>query len=248
MADVRNAGGPSGVGVKAGVPSGVGVKAGVPSGVEIKGILGTKVGMTQVFDENSKVIPVTVIKAGPCRVSAVRSLEKDGYRAIQMAYGEVPARKLNQPERGHLKKVSLPPMRHLVELRLPTTDGFEVGQEILADVFAPGERVDVVADAKGKGFSGVMRRHGFKGLSASHGTERKHRSPGSVGASATPSRIFKGMKMGGQLGASRVTILNLEVVQADPKRNILLIRGAVPGPDGGLVLVRSSVRTKKVHA
>ena len=209
-----------------------------------KGILGTKVGMTQIFDEASRVIPVTVVQAGPCRVSAVRTVGKDGYSAIQLAFGEVSERKLNRPELGHLKTLSLPAMRHLVELRLARTDGFEVGQEILADVFAKGERVDVVAKSKGKGFSGVMRRHGFKGLSSSHGTERKHRSPGSVGASATPSRVFKGMKMGGQLGAGRVTILNLEVVEADPKRNLLLIRGAVPGPNGCLVLVRSSVRAK----
>jgi large subunit ribosomal protein L3 len=209
-----------------------------------KGILGTKVGMTQIFDEGSRVIPVTVVQAGPCRISAVRTAEKDGYSAIQLAFGEVGERKLNRPERGHLKARSLPPMRHLVELRLASTDGFQVGQEILADVFAKGERVDVVATSKGKGFSGVMRRHGFKGLSSSHGTERKHRSPGSVGASATPSRIFKGMRMSGQLGASRVTTLNLEVVQADPKRDLLLIRGAVPGPNGSLVLVRSSVRAR----
>jgi large subunit ribosomal protein L3 len=213
-----------------------------------KGILGTKVGMTQIFDESSRVIPVTVVQAGPCRVSAVRTVDKDGYRAIQIAYGEVAERKLNLPELGHLKTVSLPPMRHLVELRMASTEGFEVGQELLADVFAKGERVDVVANSKGKGFSGVMRRHGFKGLSASHGTERKHRSPGSVGASATPSRIFKGMKMGGQLGASRVTIQNLEVVDADPKRNLLLIRGAVPGPNGCLVLVQASVKARKAQA
>lgn len=210
-----------------------------------KGILGTKVGMTQIFDESSKVIPVTVVQAGPCRVSAVRTVAKDGYTAIQIAYGEVAEKKLNLPELGHLKAISLPPMRHLVELRMASTEGFEVGQELLADVFAKGERVDVRAKSKGKGFSGVMRRHGFKGLSASHGTERKHRSPGSVGASATPSRIFKGMKMGGQLGATQFTIQNLEVVDADPRRNLLLIRGAVPGPNGCLVLVQASVKGRK---
>jgi len=207
-----------------------------------KGILGRKVGMTQIFDESARVIPVTVIQAGPCRVSAIRTPERDGYAAVQLAFGEVAERRMNKPELGHLKTVSLPPMRHLAEVRIPATEGFEIGQEILADVFAKGDRVDVVATSKGKGFSGVMRRHGFKGLSSSHGTERKHRSPGSVGASATPSRIFKGMRMAGQLGATRVTVLNLEVVEADPARNILLIRGAVPGPDGGLVLVRSSVK------
>jgi large subunit ribosomal protein L3 len=209
-----------------------------------KGILGRKVGMTQIFDESARVIPVTVVAAGPCKVSGIRTPAKDGYSAVQFAFEEVAERKLNQPELGHLKAVSLPPMRTLQELRVPTTEGFTVGQEILADVFAKGERVDVVGTSKGKGFSGVMRRHGFKGLSASHGTERKHRSPGSVGASATPSRIFKGMKMSGQLGNVRVTTLNLEVVQADPVRNLLLIRGSVPGPDGSLVLVRSSVKAK----
>ena len=213
-----------------------------------KGILGRKVGMTQIFDESARVVPVTVVQAGPCRVSAIRSPERDGYTAIQLAFGDVPERRINKPELGHLKAASLPPMRHLAELRLPTAEGFEMGQEILADVFAKGERVDVVADSKGKGFSGVMRRHGFRGLSASHGTERKHRSPGSVGASATPSRIFKGVRMAGQLGSGRVTTLNLEVVEADPARNILLIRGAVPGPNGGLVLVRSSVKAKKARS
>src|SRR3989440_2776204 len=213
-----------------------------------KGILGRKVGMTQIFDESARVVPVTVVQAGPCRVSAIRSPERDGYTAIQLAFGDVPERRINKPELGHLKAASLPPMRHLAELRLPTAEGFEMGQEILADVFARGERVDVVADSKGKGFSGVMRRHGFRGLSSSHGTERKHRSPGSVGASATPSRIFKGVRMAGQLGSGRGTVLNLEVVEADPIRNILLIRGAVPGPDGGLVLVRSSVKAKKARS
>ena len=213
-----------------------------------KGILGRKVGMTQIFDESARVVPVTVVQAGPCRVSAIRSPERDGYTAIQLAFGDVPERRINKPELGHLKAASLPPMRHLAELRLPSTEGFEMGQEILADVFAKGERVDVVADSKGKGFAGVMRRHGFRGLSSSHGTERKHRSPGSVGASATPSRIFKGVRMAGQLGSGRVTVLNLEVVEADPTRNILLIRGAVPGPDGGLVLVRSSVKAKKAKS
>lgn len=210
-----------------------------------KGILGRKVGMTQIFDETARVVPVTVVEAGPCRVSAIRTPERDGYVAVQIAFGEVSERKLNLPELGHLKAVSLPPMNHLAELRLVSTEGFEVGQELLADVFAKGDKVDVVANSKGKGFSGPMRRHGFKGLSASHGTERKHRSPGSVGASASPSRIFRGMKMAGQLGATRVSILNLEVVDADPKRNLLLIRGAVPGPNGCIVLVRSSVKAKE---
>ena len=213
--------------------------------VVTKGILGRKVGMTQIFDPvTARVTPVTVVQAGPCRVSAVRTPERDGYTAVQLAFGEVAERKLNRPELGHLKGASLPAMRHLMELRLATTEEYTLGQEIHADVFAKGDKVDVMASSKGKGYAGPMRRHGFKGLSASHGTERKHRSPGSVGASATPSRIFKGMKMAGNLGASRVSTLNLEVVEADPVRNLLLIRGSVPGPDGGVVLVRSSVKAR----
>ena len=213
-----------------------------------KGILGRKVGMTQIFDPTTaRVTPVTVVQAGPCRVSAVRTPERDGYTAVQIAYGEVAERKLNKPELGHLKGASLPAMRHLMELRLDSTDGFELGQELLADVFATGEKVDVTATSKGKGFTGPMRRHGFKGLSASHGTERKHRSPGSIGASATPSRVFKGMKMGGQHGNTRISTLNLEVVEADAVRNLILIRGSVPGPDGGLVLIRSSVKAKQAR-
>ncbi len=209
-----------------------------------KGILGRKVGMTQIFDEQARVVPVTVIQAGPCQVSQVKTLDRDGYAAIQLAFGRTAERKLTKPELGHLKKVSLEPARHLAELRLAVTNGFEVGQELRADIFSKGERVDVVATSKGKGFAGVMKRHGFAGLGGSHGTERKHRSPGSVGASATPSRIFKGMRMAGQMGAEQVTVLNLEVVEADPGRDLLLIRGAVPGPVGGLVLIRSSVKAR----
>jgi large subunit ribosomal protein L3 len=207
-----------------------------------KGILGEKIGMTQVFDDQSRVVPVTVIKAGPCRVSQVKTAESDGYSAIQLTFGEVPDRKLNKPERGHLRKAGVPSATRLVELRLADVSGFTVGQEIKADIFAKGEHADVVGTSKGKGFAGVMKRHGFSGLGASHGTERKHRSPGSVGACATPARIFKGMRMAGHMGDERVTVLNLEVVDADPDRNLLLVRGAIPGPAGGLVVVRSSVK------
>lgn len=207
-----------------------------------KGILGEKVGMTQIFDDQSRVIPVTVIKAGPCRVTQVKTQEKDGYSAIQLAFGGVAERKITKPELGHLKKVGVEPSRNLVELRLADVSGFEVGQEIKADIFAKGDRADVVGVSKGKGFAGVMKRHNFSGLGASHGTDRKHRSPGAVGACATPSRVFKGMKMPGHMGAERVTMLNLEVVEADPQKNLLLVRGAVPGPRGGLVVVRSSVK------
>lgn len=207
-----------------------------------KGIIGEKVGMTQIFDEQSRVIPVTVIKAGPCRVAQIKTDAKDGYSAIQLAFNEVPERKLTKPELGHLKKAGVPASSQLVELRLPDVSGFQIGQQIKADIFAKGDRADVVGVSKGKGFAGVMKRHNFAGKSASHGTDRKHRSPGSVGACATPSRVFKGMRMAGHMGHERVTVLSLEIVDADPERNLLLVRGAIPGPNGGLVMVRSSVR------
>jgi large subunit ribosomal protein L3 len=207
-----------------------------------KGIVGRKMGMTQIFDEQSRVIPVTVIQAGPCHVSSIKTSEKDGYSAIQLSFGEVGDRRISKPELGHLKKAGAPAARHLVELRLNDVGEFKVGQEIKADIFAKGDRADVVGVSKGKGFAGVMKRHNFAGKSASHGTERKHRSPGSVGACATPSRVFKGLKMAGHMGHERVTQLNLEVVDSDPERDLLLVRGAIPGPTGGVVLVRSSNR------
>lgn len=207
-----------------------------------KGLIGEKVGMTQIFDDQSRVVPVTVIKAGPCRVSQVKTPEKDGYSALQLAFGEVPERRLTKPELGHIKKAGVQPTRKLIELRIADVSGFQVGQEIKADIFEKGERADVVGVSKGKGFAGVMKRHNFAGKSATHGTERKHRSPGSVGACATPSRVFKGLRMAGHMGTERITTLSLEVVDADPQRNLLLIRGSVPGPNGGLVVVRSSVR------
>ena len=207
-----------------------------------KGLLGAKLGMTQIFDENARVVPVTVIQAGPNTVTQVKSPERDGYSAVQLAFGDVKAKRVNKPRAGHFSKAGVEARRHLVELRTADAGEYSLGQELKADVFAPGDRVDVVGVSKGKGFAGVMKRHGFKGLSASHGTERKHRSPGSVGACATPSRIFKGMRMAGHMGNERVTVLNLEVVKADPDRNQLLIRGAVPGPKRGLVMVRSSVK------
>lgn len=207
-----------------------------------KGILGEKVGMTQIFDEQSRVVPVTVIKAGPCRVAQVKQQDTDGYSAIQITFEEVAERKLTKPELGHLKKNGVPASRRLVELRIADVTGYTVGQEIKADIFTKGERADVVGVSKGKGFAGVMKRHNFAGKSASHGTQRKHRSPGSIGACATPSRVFKGMRMAGHMGHERVTVLNLEVVDADPERNLILVRGAIPGPNGGLVMVRSAVR------
>jgi len=211
--------------------------------VVTKGILGRKLGMTQVFDDSARAIPVTAIEAGPCHVAQVRTPERDGYSAIQLAFGEVKDSKLPKPELGHLKKAGVNGgRRHLVELRVGDASQFQVGQEIRADVFEQGERADVIGTSKGKGFAGVYKRHNFGGAPASHGTERKHRTPGSVGATTTPSRVLKGRKMPGRMGHERVTVLNLEVVRADPERNLLLVKGAVPGPVGGLVVVRSAVR------
>ena len=208
---------------------------------EIKGILGTKLGMTQIFDD-TRAIPVTVIKAGPCFVAQVKTEEKDGYSAVQLAFGATRPNGLTKPEQGHFDKHGGKTGRHVVEIRTEDAGSYEPGQELRADVFEAGERADVVGVSKGKGFAGVMKRHGFSGLSSSHGTERKHRSPGAIGACATPSRVFKGMRMAGQMGNERVTVLNLEVVRADAERNLLLLRGAIPGPEGGLVMVRSAVK------
>ena len=208
---------------------------------DVKGILGEKLGMTQIFDD-TRAIPVTVIKAGPCFVSQVKTQESDGYDAVQLAFTEPRARDLTKPMKGHFDAHGGTPGRYVVELRTDDASSYQPGQELRADLFAVGELTDVVGVSRGKGFSGVMKRHGFGGLSASHGTERKHRSPGSIGACATPSRVFRGTRMAGHMGNQRVTILNLEVVQADPERNLLLVKGAVPGPAGGLVMVRSAVK------
>lgn len=210
---------------------------------EVKGILGRKVGMTQVFDEGGRAVPVTVVEAGPCRVAQVKRPEKDGYSAIQLAFGN--PKRVTKPLAGHFAKANIDPARYLVELRLRDSGEFEPGAEIKADIFEAGELVDVVGVTKGKGFAGGMKRHHFAGLSASHGTERKHRSPGAVGACATPARVFKGTRMPGHMGHVRVTTLNLKVIKADPDRNLLLLRGAVPGPRGGLVMVRSAVRLRQ---
>jgi large subunit ribosomal protein L3 len=207
-----------------------------------KGLLGAKLGMTQIFDQNARAVPVTVIQAGPCTVTQVKSPERDGYAAVQLAFGDIKPKRVTKPRAGHFAKAGAEPRRHLVELRTADAADYTLGQTLAADVFAAGDRLDVVGVSKGKGFAGVMKRHGFKGLGASHGTERKHRSPGSVGACATPSRIFKGMRMAGHMGHQRVTVLNLEVVSVDPERNLLLVRGAVPGPKRGLVMLRSSVK------
>jgi large subunit ribosomal protein L3 len=207
-----------------------------------KGILGRKLGMTQVFDEQNRVIPVTVIEAGPCRVVQLKSPERDGYSAVQLSFGEVKAARLSKPELGHLKTSDAPPTKYLAELRVDDLSSFELGQVLKADVFAAGERVDITGVSKGKGFSGVMKRHNFQGQGASHGNHRKHRAPGSIGACATPARVFKGLRMAGQYGSGKITTLNLEVVEGDAERNLLLVRGAVPGPAGGLVFVRNAVK------
>jgi large subunit ribosomal protein L3 len=209
---------------------------------ETKGILGTKLGMTQIFDD-TRAVPVTVIKAGPCVVSQVKTAGSDGYDAVQLAFGTVRPRDLTKPMRGHFESHEAKPGRSVVELRTDDAASYQPGQEITVDVFQPGDLVDVVGVSKGHGTSGVMKRHGFHGLKASHGTERKHRAPGAIGACATPSRVFKGMPMAGQFGNVRVTVLNLEVVQADAERGLLLVKGAVPGPNGGLVMARTAVKT-----
>jgi large subunit ribosomal protein L3 len=208
----------------------------------VKGILGRKLGMTQVWDSDNRVIPVTVIQAGPCRVVQLKTPERDGYSAVQIAFGAAKEQRLTKPELGHLKKNGAAPSKHLAELRVDDLSPYAVGQVIGADVFAAGERVDVTGISKGKGFTGVMQRHNFKGQGASHGNHKKHRSPGSIGACATPARVFKGMKMAGQHGNERVTTLNLEVVEGDVERGLLLVRGAVPGPNGAIVFVRNAVK------
>jgi large subunit ribosomal protein L3 len=205
-----------------------------------RGILGRKIGMTQVFEANGRAVPVTVVEAGPCRITQIKTPERDGYSAIQLAFGA--RRRTVKPLAGHLAKSGVETARHLVELRVDSVGDVELGGEIRADVFGQDDLVDVIGVTKGKGFTGSMKRHNFSGLSASHGTERKHRSPGSVGACATPARVFKGTRMAGQVGHARVTTLNLRVIKADPERNLLLIRGAVPGPNDGLVMIRSAVR------
>jgi large subunit ribosomal protein L3 len=204
------------------------------------GILGEKLGMTQVFDDNNRIVPVTVVKAGPCVITQIRTQEKDGYTAVQLAYGQIDPRKLTKPVAGHFKKADVTPRRHLVEVRTESIEGFTVGQELGADVFADGARVDVTGTTKGKGTAGVMKRHGFSGVSASHGAHRNHRKPGSIGACATPSRVFKGMRMAGRMGHVNATTTGLTVHKVDAERGLLLIKGAVPGPKGGLLLVRSA--------
>jgi large subunit ribosomal protein L3 len=210
---------------------------------QIKGVLGTKLGMTQVFADDGKLVPVTVVAAGPCVVTAVRTPDADGYAAVQLGYGEVDPRRVNKPEAGHFTRAGVTPRRYLVELRTDDASDYTLGQEVTAEAFTAGELVDVTSRSKGKGTAGVMKRHGFRGLGASHGTQRKHRAPGSIGGCATPGRVFKGLRMAGRMGGVRTTAPNLTLHGVDAGRGLLLIKGAVPGPRGGLVLVRSAVKT-----
>ncbi len=214
----------------------------------IKGILGTKLGMTQLFDEGSRVVPITVVAAGPCVVTQVRTPDVDGYSAVQLAYGKIDPRKVNKPLRGHYAKSGVPARRFIRELRTDDASEYTVGQELTVEVFTGGQQVDVTATSKGKGTAGVMKRHNFKGLGAGHGVQRKHRSPGSIGACATPGRVFKGVRMAGRMGHERVTTLNLTIHAVDAANGLLLLRGAVPGPVGGLVSVRTAVKSGPVNA
>ena len=206
----------------------------------VRGLLGEKLGMTQVWDENNRLVPVTVVKAGPCVVTQVRGPEVDGYAAVQIAFGAIDPRKVTKPLAGHFAKAGVTPRRHLVELRTADAGDYSLGQELTVETFASGQQVDVIGTSKGKGTAGVMKRHGFKGLSATHGTQRKHRSPGSIGACATPGRVFKGVRMAGRLGNVRTTTQNVLVHAVDPAAGLVLLKGAVPGPRGGIVLIRTA--------
>lgn len=205
----------------------------------IKGVLGEKLGMTQVWDADNRLVPVTVVKAGPCVVTQVRG-DADGYEAVQLAYGEIDPRKVNKPMKGHFEKAGVTPRRHLVELRTADAGEYAVGQQVTVEVFEAGQRVDTTGTTKGKGTAGVMKRHGFSGVGASHGAHRNHRKPGSIGGCATPGRVFKGMRMAGRMGGVRQTTQNLTIHAVDAEQGLLLIKGAVPGPRGGIVLVRTS--------
>lgn len=208
-----------------------------------KAILGEKLGMTQVFDEEARAIPVTVIKAGPCQVVQVKRPETDGYSAIQISFGDVKPGKATKPSAGHFAKAGVAPARNLVEVRVDDAQGYSVGQEItIADVLEVGAKADVTGVSRGKGFSGVMKRHNFSGQGASHGNHKKHRAPGSIGACSTPARVFKGTRMAGRMGGDRTTILNLDVVDIDVERGLLLVRGAVPGAKGTMLIVREAVK------
>jgi large subunit ribosomal protein L3 len=211
-------------------------------GTNVKGILGEKLGMTQVWDDANRVVPVTVVKAGPCVVTQVRTPEVDGYEAVQIAYGAIDPRKVTKPQSGHFAKAGVTPRRHLVEIRTEDAASYTLGQELSAELFEAGQTIDVVGTTKGKGFAGVMKRHGFHGVGASHGAHRNHRKPGSIGACATPGRVFKGVRMAGRMGGVRQTTQGLTVHAVDAEQGLILIKGAVPGPKGGLVFVRTAAK------
>lgn len=208
----------------------------------VKGLLGTKLGMTQLWDENNKIVPVTVVAAATNVVTQVRTPEVDGYNAVQIGYGEIEGRKVTKPSAGHFAKAGTTPRRHVVEIRTASAAGYSVGQELPVDTFAAGEEIDVTGTSKGKGFAGVMKRHGFAGVSASHGAHRNHRKPGSIGACATPGRVFKGVRMAGRMGGDTVTTQNITVHAVDTEKGLILLKGAVPGPKGGLVVLRSAAK------
>ena len=208
----------------------------------LKGILGTKLGMTQLWDENNRVVPVTVVSATTNVVTQVRLPETDGYQAIQVGYGEIDGRKVTKPQAGHFAKAGTTPRRHLVEIRTSAAGEYTVGQEIAVDTFAAGDEVDVTGTSKGKGFAGTMKRHGFSGVGASHGAHRNHRKPGSIGACATPGRVFKGVRMAGRMGNDTVTTQNVTVHAVVAEKGLILLKGAVPGPKGGVVVIRSAAK------
>jgi len=208
----------------------------------VKGLLGTKLGMTQTWDENNKIVPLTVVSAATNVVTAVRKVETDGYNAVQVGYGEIDGRKVSKPDAGQFAKAGVTPRRHVVEIRTADAAGYAAGQELSVETFAAGDVIDVSGTSKGKGFAGVMKRHGFAGVSASHGAHRNHRKPGSIGACATPGRVFKGMRMAGRMGGDAVTTQNITVHAIDAERGLVLLKGAVPGPKGGLVILRSAAK------
>jgi large subunit ribosomal protein L3 len=208
----------------------------------VRGLLGTKLGMTQTWDENNRIVPVTVVAASTNVVTQVRQSATDGYNAVQIGFGEIEGRKVNKPQAGHFEKAGVTPRRHVVEIRTADATSYTVGQELSPELFTAGEVVDVTGTSKGKGFAGVMKRHGFHGMGASHGAHRNHRSPGSIGQSSTPSRVFKGVRMAGRMGGDTVTTQNVSVHAVDVERGLILLKGAVPGPKGGLVIIRSSAK------
>ncbi|MGL5809220.1 MAG: 50S ribosomal protein L3 [Nocardioides sp.] len=214
----------------------------------VKGLLGTKLGMTQMWDEKNRLVPLTVIAAGTNVVTQVRHPETDGYNAIQVGYGEIDARKVTKPLAGHFAKAGVTPRRHVIEIRTADAPSYTVGQELAPDLFAAGELVDVTGTSKGKGFAGTMKRHGFSGVGASHGAHKNHRKPGSIGACATPGRVFKGVRMAGRMGGDTVTTQNVTVHAVDAEKGLILLKGAVPGPKGGVVVVRTAVKSAAARA